>query len=119
MSKLKVYYAHCMAIYNTEQEKRDVALLEALGYEVANPNCAASNEGYKKEGMAYFQRFANDCDLVAFRANPDGFIPAGVAKEITMFQTLNKPVIELPCGITRRTLSVEATREHLKECGFR
>jgi hypothetical protein len=31
------YYAHCQSIYGTPQEDRDVALLEAAGFEVVNP----------------------------------------------------------------------------------
>jgi hypothetical protein len=38
MKPLRAYYAHCMAIYNTVQEDRDVSLLTKLGFEVVNPN---------------------------------------------------------------------------------
>lgn len=34
----KVYYAHSLHLYNTPQEKRDIELLEKLGFEVLNPN---------------------------------------------------------------------------------
>jgi len=29
--KKKVYYSHCMAIYNTPQEKADIKLLQKMG----------------------------------------------------------------------------------------
>lgn len=38
---MRIYYAHCMAIYNTPQENRDVDLLETIFSEfnyVVNPN---------------------------------------------------------------------------------
>jgi len=38
--KRKIYYAHPLNIYNTAQEKRNIATLESLGFEVVNPNCA-------------------------------------------------------------------------------
>jgi hypothetical protein len=33
-----VYYAHCLHLYGTPQERRDVLTLEALGFKVVNPN---------------------------------------------------------------------------------
>jgi hypothetical protein len=35
---MKVYYAHCKAIYGTPQEERDIKALESMGFEVLNPN---------------------------------------------------------------------------------
>ena len=135
MSKLKVYYAHCMAIYNTKQEARDIALLEALGFEVVNPNSKEIDAAYEKrkadiaaaktagtDPMELFRPFAQGegaCDLIAFRGMTDGAIPSGVAKEIEMFKEVKKPVIELPSCITRRCLTVQETREALCETGFR
>lgn len=115
----KIYYAHCIAIYKTPQEIRDIVTLEKLGFEVENPNRPEHDAGYRAQGMDYFLRFADECDAIAFRAMPDGAIPAGVAKEISMFVQLGKPVFELPSCITRRTLGVESTREALRECGNR
>lgn len=53
---MKVYYAHCMTIYDTPQETRDLKLLEKdLGYEVLNPNEEIYQEGYKAYGsFTYF-----------------------------------------------------------------
>lgn len=119
MEKIKCYYAHCLAIYNTPQEKRDVATLENLGFEVVNPNSQECSEGYKREGMDYFKRFSQECGVIAIRALPDGRIPAGIAKEIAMFKETGRPVIELPSGLVNRTMSVEATREYLMEIGQR
>jgi hypothetical protein len=103
-----------MDIYGTPIEVADVAMLEALGFEVINPNCAASEAGYKAMGMDYFKKFSVECDLVAFRPVASSCIPAGVAKEVSWFQEANKPVIEIPVRIGERTMSVEDTRAHLR-----
>lgn len=112
---MKVYYAHSMSIYNTPQEQRDIDLLESIGFEVVNPNKEIHNQGYKDQGMQYFVELVNECDIIAFRAHPDGSIPAGVAKEIDT----GKPVIELPSMVSMRVLSVDQTRQYLKEVGQR
>jgi hypothetical protein len=108
-----------MALYNTPQEKRDVALLESLGFEVVNPNTPACDRMAKKYGMAYFTKFAVECDALAFRGLPGGAIPGGVAKEIYWFKEAGKPIIELPTFALRQQLSKEDTREYLHEVGAR
>jgi hypothetical protein len=121
---LKVYYAHNMGLYGTKQEARDIETLQNLGFEVVNPSdpaiCAECNKlPTSDERMAFFEQFSITCDAIAFRALPDGAIPAGVAKEIDWFVVLSKPVIELPSSMKRRELSVELTREYLRDVGQR
>lgn len=132
------YYAHCMSLYNTPQEQRDVETLRGLGLEVVNPNdpeieararsmkdgYAESPSGQYSDGSAYvmyelFKPLAQKHDVLAFRSLPDGTIPAGVAKEIQWAIEAGKTIIELPSGLSRRTLSLEATREYLREVGQR
>lgn len=57
------------------------------------------------------------CHALAFRALPDGRIPAGVAQEMLWFQ--GGPILELPSNVSSRVISVEATREYLLEIGQR
>lgn len=116
---MKIYYAHCIALYGTPQEERDVATLKSLGFEVINPNAPEHDAGYKSEGMPYFYAIVTECDALAFRANPDGAVPAGVAKEVGWAQAAGHPVIELPGGVIRRTLDVDETREYIREVGAR
>ena len=129
---MKVYYAHCQAIYNTVQEQRDMDMLHKLGFEVVNPSDQvhiAEVINIKKQSseeqqasaqiMAYFIKIVIECDALAFRAMPDGSIGAGVFEEISMMQRMGKPIFELPSGILRRRLSIEQTREYLRECGQR
>jgi len=118
--KLKIYYAHSMHLYGSAQEARDIKLLEDLGFEVVNPNTPEHQLEAKTSGemtMAYFERLAERCDALAFRALPDGNISAGVFTEIIGVE--GKPVIELPWGVSRRGLSIGDTREYLKELGQR
>jgi hypothetical protein len=116
----KVYYAHSIAIYNTPQEARDIDTLTKLGFEVVNPNAPEHEAGYKRMGMDYFTAMIRDCDALAFRANPDGTINAGIAKEIEdALDEPSLPVFELPSGINRRTLTVGQTRATLREQGAR
>lgn len=144
---MRVYYAHCMAIYNTMQEARDLDLLADLKYRVVNPNTkeiehrcdtirrefsrnTTDNPVPGKPGLYYtdagskvmneiFHPLVIGCDVLAFRALPGGAIPAGVAREIEWAKEANLLVFELPEGILRRTISVELTREYLCEVGQR
>lgn len=147
---LTVYYAHCVAIYSTPQEDRDVALLEDLGFSVINPNSPIINAkcrdirerwargewgspdsnippcllGYKDDGEAIMELIfkplaKSNVDLVAFRALPDGRIPAGVAQEIKWAQEVGTPILELPSRLQSRVISVDETREYLREIGQR
>lgn len=123
-----VYYAHPMSLYDKPIEALDIETLERLGYTVLNPNkpeIQAFCQRLKTEGLAdqimeqVFKPKVIACDLLAFRAFPDGSISAGVALEIVYAKSVGMPIIELPTGIVRRTLSIEETREMLVESGQR
>lgn len=116
---MKIYYAHAVNLYGTPQEKRDIELLESLGFEVENPNQKRHAKAYAKRGMNYFHLVISKCDALAFRALPDNTIPAGIVKEIWIAQSYNYPVIELPSSILRRGLTIDQTREYLTEIGDR
>jgi hypothetical protein len=119
----KIYYAHCQANYGTPQEQRDLFTLRALGFEVLNPNSpevqVLLKDAPKDNKMPVFQPLVESCDWLAFRALPDGSIPAGVAKEIAWAQAGGKCIIELPSAMARRTITVDATREYLRDVGQR
>lgn len=116
---MKVYYARPINLYNTAQDKRDITLLNFLGFEVVNPDKEELQERYKKEGMSVFLQAIDDCDALAFRSFPDLKIGAGVWKEIEKAINEGKMVIELPTLTSNRILSVEDTREYLKLLGHR
>jgi len=117
---MKCYYAHCMALYNTPQEARDIALLESLGFEVLNPNAPEHEHNWETLGMDYAHALVTQCEVFAFRALPEsGNIPSGVYTEIRIAQSLDIPVIELPSCIGYREMSYPMTVEYLKEVGQR
>jgi hypothetical protein len=131
---MNIYYAHCMAIYHTPQENRDVAALEELGFTVVNPNswavkesCEAVTAKALRDGTdtshavmeAVFKPLVESCDALAFRALPDGSIPAGVSKEICWAKEAGLNIVELPAAVNRRTLSIDQTRAYLAEIGQR
>jgi hypothetical protein len=136
-----VYYAHCLAIYDTPQEMRDVFLLESLGFSVENPNtsavtaeCAQVRENARRWNIEnpnepldlsqhvmeqVFHKRVRACHVLAFRALPGGRIPAGVAQEVEWAREAGIPVIELPTNVIGRGMSVAETREYLHEVGQR
>ena len=117
---MKVYYARPISLYNTKQEERDVAMLDAMGgWELVNPNKQELQERYQKEGMDVFLQAMEDCDGVVFRAFQDGKISAGVKKEIDYAIQMGKFVMELPTITSKRVLSVEDTRSYLSLLGCR
>lgn len=136
-TKLKVYYAHFMGLYDTKQEKRDIKNLEALGFEVVNPNSKVISEWYQglalenqtlEEPLQYEQLFSETfgsivrgCDVLAYRALPDGRISGGVAMEIEYAQSVGNPVICLPntTEIIRNKMTGAETRAYLIDMGLR
>lgn len=119
-NETNIYYAHCMNIYHTPQERRDVQFLQYFG-NVVNPNgYPGVDVGYGQKGMQFFLDIIKEhCHVLAFRALPDGSIPAGIAKEIEFAYEQQLHVFEIPSNLSRRVLTVEQTREYLKECGYR
>lgn len=117
---MKIYYAHCVAIYNTPTEKRDLDVIVKLfpNAEIYNPNNEECQVGAKEKGMDFFKDLVQGCDMTIFRALPNGKIPSGVYKEIKWTEEIDNPVIELPC-YTGREMSVDDTRQFLKEIGNR
>ncbi len=123
MNKIKkIYYAHPISLYNTPQEERDLEFLKFLwpDAEVYNPNSKLDSEKYKEYGMQWFYDRVGDCDLIVFRAFPDGKIGAGVWGEI-MFGDVNCsiPIMEIPMLMESRQLSIDDTREYIKHSGKR
>lgn len=121
-----VYYAHTLSLYDTAQEARDILTLQDLGFTVISPNtepiqrvvAKAKSRGH--DVMLIFEAIIQRCcDALAFRALPDGAISAGVAREIDAAAAQDLPIIELPNGLMRRALTVEQTREYLKDTGQR
>ncbi len=126
---MRVYYAHCMALYDTHQERRDLTmLLDAFGPNtiIVNPNSegieirAAAVRAEGGDVMALFRDYIEHSDVVVFRALPDsGRISAGVAQELTWARQMGKPILEFPTALARRRMGEAETREYLLEVGQR
>jgi hypothetical protein len=116
----RIYYSHCISLYNSPTEKRDIELLRTLfpGDAIYNPNNQECTEAYHNYGMEYFDRLILGFDIVVFRGLPNKMIPAGIWRETKVARENNIPVIELPC-YTDREMSVDDTRFFLTECGYR
>lgn len=80
-----IYFAHPVTDYGTERQSAAIAYLSEQ-WEVVNPDSPEHQAGYAANGMAYFERLAASCDLLAFMRFPDGSIGAGVGKEIKAAQ---------------------------------
>lgn len=121
----RVYYAHCQAIYGTKQEKRDIATLLAMGFIVSNPAQYDQDMILRTQKAGHnvmtqlFLPAVEFCDMLAFRALPDGRIPAGVAMEIEHAESYEKPILELPSNRTSRVMTHAQTIEYLYEVGER
>jgi hypothetical protein len=121
----KVYYAHCMAIYDTTMEKLDLKTLKEMGFNIVNPNSSEyknkikeikANNGNSSDIMGYFLKIVKGCDGLVFRALPeDNSISAGVYEEIMTMMDKGGFIIELPhMHEKRKILSVEETRAYLQ-----
>ena len=126
--KLKVYYAHCMSIYYSNQEDRDISTLVSMGFDVLNPNSEYHSNLFeefkltprgKREPMAYFTELVESCDGIAFRGIPCGRITSGVFVEVKAAIDAGLFVIELPNGIVSRGMTYEETIEYLNDIGER
>lgn len=125
MNKLKCYYAHTMLSYGSTIELKDVGTLEKLGFEVLNPNqewvqkeCKLYAEEHGKEHtMDYFKKLIDQCDVIAFRANPDGNILSGISYEVKYAVEKDKMVIELPSSLYERMWDYPRTKRYLIEIG--
>lgn len=113
-SKKKIYYAHPMMLYGSEIEYQDVKMLEALGFEVINPNSPGNEEKYlEKRAFGFFLDMVRDCDAIAFRSLL-GRISTGVGKEVTYATEHKMPVIELPYITSDRFLTQGETEMYFR-----
>ena len=114
---MRIYFAHPITDYGTGRERRTLDDLTAQGWYVENPNHPQHQDGYERDGMAYFQRLAASCDALVFVRFPNGAIGAGVGKEIDAAQGNRIPVYEWfdgetdsVYGMPTPVLTVEETR---------
>lgn len=115
----KAYYARPISLYGSKQEERDVETLRHLGFTAIDINKEELQARAKSEGMGVFKPLVGSAEALFFRSFLDSTIGAGVAKEIAWANEAGIPVVELPTLICSRSLSVDETRQRLKELGSR
>ena len=119
----KVYFARCIEQYGKEEDSEDIINFMKLGFGIIDPKEFFDKETYDDIGMQHFYNHIKKADVFAFRSLPTGNITAGVSKEIHYAHNINIPVLELNQNNMQRrrmrTLSVEETREYLKQKGVR
>lgn len=120
MSKKKAYYARSIDQYDKEHDNHCIKELENLGFEVVDPNKFFTKEEYDEKGMQMFFDRIKDCDVFFFKSiYQGGKITAGVFKEYCYAQELGIPAYEIPFNVSIRSLTVEGTRQYLKDKGVR
>ena len=112
---MRVYYAHCMDIYHTEQEKEDIKKLKSLGFDVVNPSDEQFNEQWEVAQMEFADALIKGCGGLAFRRALNGRIPSGVSYEINKATEFGLPVFELPAIRYGDGMTHEETRQYLTE----
>jgi hypothetical protein len=106
---MKVYFAHPISSYRTEQEAQIIRALEDMGLIVINPSDRQHQDAVEEiqaqyahdrnEGsrmvMEYFVKVCNACDGCVMLTFPDGSLGAGIVKEVQSFLDKGKKVQEV------------------------
>jgi len=85
----RIYFAHPVVSYDTPLEEETIAYVRRyLGSEcvIVNPNSDEHHRAYAAtKSMDYFVKLAESCEVCVFLSFSDGYIGAGVAKEVDSF----------------------------------
>lgn len=114
---MKVYYAHPISMYGCEQESDDIEFLKSLGLIVCNPAKIEKvvDPWESAERMEWFCNLVRKCDCLAFRSFVGGKIGSGVLHEISAMQCKGGFVFEIEPYYKDRGLTLEQTRQELKQ----
>ena len=105
---MKIYFAHCMADYDTLRERLALRLISARfpDYEIVNPNSPGISGDYethrsKDDPMLYFRQIVNGCDALAFlyNAGDTRSVGAGVGAEVLEALVHGKPIFFIDISI--------------------
>lgn len=112
---MKVYYAHPISSYNTEQEADDIRFLKSMGLTVVNPAKLSKFVKPMQYKMKYFCGLVQKCDCLAFRSFSDTRIGSGVLLEIKAMKEIWGFVFELkPSIMSDRKLSIPQTKTRIE-----
>jgi len=109
---MKVYYAHAICLYGTEQEKKEIVLIreKLKDAEIINP------VNYQSNSMDFYLRLVDKCHIVVFSCLL-GKVTAGVGKEVNYALKKGKDVYVLngvsliPIKSPVKYISRQSTRE--------
>lgn len=115
---MKCYLAHPVTDYGgSERQLSAVAAIEAKGWVVETPDLPIHQDAYRQHGMQHFLDVVEECDALAFLPFADGYIGAGMAKEIEHAMRRGLKVFEVSEGnlapvdmMPECLLTVEQTR---------
>lgn len=115
----RVYYAHPISMYGTQEEMREISLIEEKFRDVIVVNPAIFEQVPKGDDiMEFYFNLVRDCETVVFKRLL-GKVSAGVGKEVNFALQTGKAVYELNKGqfsqVTQvvEPISVEETRRLL------
>lgn len=94
---MKIYYAHAICIYGTDDEKKELKHITSNfpDHHILNPGLCSDPE--KKDTMDYYKALVSSCDILVF-TRLLGKITSGVGIEINHALAENKTVFELNNG---------------------
>ena len=105
MQKLKIYFAHAMSLYGTQEEKALIEKIKAFcreeageDFEIINPaslqkeynDWLKNKRGKNEHAMRFFKAIVQDCDAVFFQGKTPG-----VAYECRKAQEVGIPTFDL------------------------
>lgn len=94
MTGQKLYYAHAMLLYGTEDEEREIGYIKNAfpDHELVNPRFYQNNS--KGNDMDYYKDLVSTTNTVVF-SKLEGHITSGVGQEVNHALSLGIPVLEL------------------------
>lgn len=93
---MKIYYAHAMCIYGTNDEEAEILQIKQNfpDHLIINPKTYENNSDKRDGGMEYYKKLVSSCDKMVF-TKLLGKITAGVGLEINHALKSGKSVYEL------------------------
>ena len=94
---MRIYFGHPVTTYGSGVEADAISAIEehfADGV-VVNPNGKDHQAAYAIEGMGYFERLAESCEVGAFLSFSDGAWGAGVLREARAMKASGKRIYQV------------------------
>lgn len=128
---MKIYYARPIWHYDKGQDTTVLEILNRMPITVIDPNQEKYQKEYEERGMDVFLELVENSDMFVFKRTINGNITPGVYKEMLKAQECKIPIFDITdlqsfnlgfsnwSKIRGRVLSVEKTRQIIKDYGIR